>query len=691
MTALAMVLALAGAACYAVGAALQHQQAAKTTAHGLHPRLLARLARRPRWLAGIVANLAGAGLHVLALSLAPLALIQPIGVMTVAFAVPAGALLRRRRPQAGELVAAGAVSAGLALLMSTLRAPTEVPALQFLDVVPLAGAVVAVLGIASLVVRRIDGPVRTIVLATGAGLAFGVTSAMLRPIMFTFTASGLSFTLAWFVLAALAVAGIGMLLQQSSFQTGRLGLAIAVITVMDPLAAIGVGAGLLHQPVHVGSVAATVSAVVLVMGGVALLCRRFRRPYPTATDAAAALRPSSSGLRVLIGADTYPPHVNGAAYFSHRLAHGLAARGHEVHVCCPSADGDAGVERDGPVYVHRVRSMRTPFHRSFHVGSPAHVRTDVGRVLAEVRPDVVHVQNHFLVGRALASLSGRRGLPLVATNHFMPENLLPYLPLPGPLARLVTRVAWLDLARVFGPAHAVTTPTPTAARLVRASGIGMEVEAVSCGIDLGRFHESDTSGAGTDTKRILFVGRLDVEKHIDDIIDALPAVRRSVEAELVVAGIGNLREPLERRARELGVAEHVTFLGFVPDEDLPALYSSADVFCMPGTAELQSLVTLEAMATGRPVVAADAMALPHLCQDGRNGFLHTPRDSAGLAERVATILADDALRARMGKESLVIAAEHDESSSLRRFEEIYARVTGFELPAQRSVREPVAA
>ncbi|HEX6447320.1 MAG TPA: DMT family transporter [Streptosporangiales bacterium] len=678
-SALAIVLALIGAACYAAGAALQHQQASATTPTGrLRPRLLLELARRPRWLAGVLANGTGCALHVAALSLAPLALVQPIGVMTIALAVPAGALLRRRRPRGGELVGAGVVTSGLALLMTTIRAPHGAPVLSLLDVAPIAGVLAALLAVAALVVRRMTGPARTIVLAVGAGISFGITSALVRPLTHAVATGGIASIASWLTLATVAVAAGGLLMEQSAYQTGRLGLAVAVVTVVDPIAAVIGGATLLHQPAHLASRPVAVAAGLLVVAGVALLSRRFPRGF----DHAAVRRlPAGSGgargLRILIGADTYLPHVNGAAYFTRRLAQGLAARGHEVHVACPSADGDAAVEMDGGVHVHRVRSMRTPFVRDFRVASPVYARADVAHVLAEVRPDVVHVQNHFLVGRTLCRLAGRRGLPLVATNHFMPENLLPYLPLPAPVARLVTRLAWRDLARVFRPAAAVTTPTPTAAQLVAASGIGKRIEAVSCGIDLRRFREQPVASRTGDTKRILFVGRLDAEKHIEDIVDALPAIREKVDAELVVAGKGNLRDALGRRAAARGVGQHVRFLGFVPDADLPALYSTADVFCMPGTAELQSLVTLEAMATGRPVVAADAMALPHLCQDGRNGFLHEPRDVAELGRHVAAILADDDLRRRMGAQSLAIASEHEESRSLRRFEEIYGEVTGY--------------
>lgn len=702
---LAAVVALAGAACYAVGAALQQHQASSIRASaGLDPGLLVRLVQRPRWLAGIAANAVGVGLHVFALSLAPLALVQPIGVMAVVFAVPAGALLRRRRPSGVELVGAGLVSAALGLLVSTLRAQEHVAALAPVEVLPLAAIVVGVLALTALAVRRTRGAARTVVLSSATGIAFGITSALLRPTLHGIAVGGASVAVGAGLLAVVAVAATGLLLEQSSFQAGRLGLAVAVVTVVDPLVAVAAGAGFLHQPVHFTAPWVTAVAALAIVAGVAVLARRLPtrstggdgpRSTPHVETPLAQERPAGSRLRVLIGTDTYPPDVNGAAYYTRRLALGLAARGYDVHVVCPSATGQPALEMVGPVRVHRVRSMRTPFHDEFRVASPGRVRTDVARVLRRVCPDVVHVQNHFLVGRVLCRLAGKRGLPLVATNHFMPDNLLPYLPLPGPAARAVARLAWRDLARVFGPAGALTTPTPTAARLVRASGIGMDVEAVSNGIDLTRFRQRDAGPRGTGERTLLFVGRLDAEKHIDELIDALPAIRTTVDARLVIAGVGGLREALEWRAMERGVAEHVDFLGFVSDDDLPGLYASADVFCMPGTAELQSLATLEAMATGCPVVAADAMALPHLCQHGRNGFLHQPHHPDELAERITAVLTDDALAERMGKESRAIAGEHDETRSLQRIEEIYAEVTRLPVSAWRTddvpEPEPIAA
>ena len=92
---------------------------------------------------------------------------------------------------------------------------------------------------------------------------------------------------------------------------------------------------------------------------------------------------------------------------------------------------------------------------------------------------------------------------------------------------------------------------------------------------------------------------------------------------------------------------------------------------MPGVAELQSLATLEAMAAGTPVIAADAMALPHLVRPGRNGWLYPPGDVGELTARLTALLGDAGLRRRMGAASREIVAEHAIGATLDRFEGLY--------------------
>jgi glycosyltransferase involved in cell wall biosynthesis len=339
------------------------------------------------------------------------------------------------------------------------------------------------------------------------------------------------------------------------------------------------------------------------------------------------------------------------------------------------------VQLDGGLTLHRLQSIRYRMHESLRVCLPWQTLPATRRLLADLRPDVVHVQSHMVIGRGLAYAAGRRGLPLVATNHFMPENVFGYVPLlPRQLHRPAGRLAWRDLATVFGRADRITAPTPRAVELLTGA-TGLTAEAVSCGIESDRYWQATQDAAATADPVILFVGRLDQEKHIDELIAAFARLPRSTRARLEIVGDGDQHAALERLADQLEVRDRVTFHGHVSDAELLSAYGRAAVFCMPGIAELQSLVTLEAMSAGKPVVAANAMALPHLVQPGQNGWLYTPGDIGELALRLATLVADPALRQRMGRRSREIVAGHAFDATLDRFEGIYAAVTaGRRLP-----------
>ncbi|MFC7588955.1 glycosyltransferase [Nonomuraea antimicrobica] len=398
-------------------------------------------------------------------------------------------------------------------------------------------------------------------------------------------------------------------------------------------------------------------------------------PLHRVPDVAAVSPAPERPRRVLISTDTYPPDVNGAAYFTHRLATGLAARGNEVHVVCTSEAGPASADVIDGVVVHRLRSAPLLVHPTMRFTVPA--RLD--RLVAAIRPDVLHTQGHFVVGRAAMAAARRAGVPIVATNHFMPDNLFQFVHIPEKLRARAGRLAWRDFNRIFNRADHITTPTPLAAKLLADQGFEREVEPVSCGIDLTRFHPHAEPKSWArkafdlpDRPTVLFVGRLDEEKRLDELVRALPLVLNETDAQVALVGKGNQREELERLARRIGVGDRVFFLGFVADENLPQALAAADVFAMPGVAELQSIATLEAMASGLPVVAADAMALPHLVAG--NGYLFQPGDVISLARHLIAVLGDDDLRAGLGKASRELALTHDDQSSLARFERIYQEV-----------------
>ena len=410
------------------------------------------------------------------------------------------------------------------------------------------------------------------------------------------------------------------------------------------------------------------------------------RPSPadeTVSTGSAAAVTGGGRRRILIGTDTYPPDVNGAGYFTQRLATGLFDRGNEVHVITVSDTGKPYRHVVDGVTVHRLKSVSARVYPNQRIVLPGATVAAVDRIFDRVRPDVTHMQSHFVVGRACLRVSKRRRLPVMATNHFMPEPLLHHVPVPQKVRDWAATRAWNDAARVFSRADYVSTPTPLAARHFADRGFNGDIDAISCGIDLSRFRPREGEAASVrahfglpDRKTVVFVGRLDQEKRIDQLIRAVPALRRRQDAQLVIAGVGPYWERLKTLAADLGVSAYVHLLGFVSDEDLPLVYHTGDVFAIASVAELQSIVTLEAMASGLPVVGADAVALPHLIKNGRNGYLFDPGDVEGLGARLEAILASPRDLESMGAESRKMADEHEHGRSLERFEAVYDRLCG---------------
>ncbi|MFC1927719.1 glycosyltransferase [Chloroflexota bacterium] len=385
-------------------------------------------------------------------------------------------------------------------------------------------------------------------------------------------------------------------------------------------------------------------------------------------------------MKILTATDTYYPDVNGAAYFTYRLATLLTRRGHNVFVMCPSRSFKNTISNDEAVAVYGIRSIHLPVYQDFRI-SPLSIFGTIRRVIREISPDIVHIQNHFLIGKEAVSAAKKLGIPVMGTNHFMPENLTHYLHLPGIAERWLQRFAWRQFVRVFEQLDFVTTPTRTAAALLAKAGLRKKVVPVSCGIDLERFKPTNDGAylrrrfaIPTDKPVLLYVGRLDKEKKIDMILRALPDISRVTSVHLVLAGIGKEKRNLEELAEKLGIQHAVTFAGFVPDGDLQNIYGVADLFVTAGVAELQSIVTMEAMASGLPVVAVNAMALPELVHDGENGYLFSDGDSQMFAEKVIAILSNRAMRAKMSEKSLEIIKDHDINRIVEKYESIYSEI-----------------
>ncbi|WP_139417252.1 glycosyltransferase [Agromyces laixinhei] len=403
------------------------------------------------------------------------------------------------------------------------------------------------------------------------------------------------------------------------------------------------------------------------------------RNYPNVSDTPGASTADTAGaaperpLTVLIGADTFAPDVNGAARFAERLAAGLAERGHDVHVMAPAGSRKHGtwkeVHEGQQITAHRLLSWRWYPHDWLRFALPWRIKQNSARVIDRVGPDVVHFQSHIITGRGLSIEAQKRGIRIVGTNHFMPENMLEFTLLPRAWQEWAVGLAWKAAGRTFGRAEAVTTPTRKAAQFLEKHTDLVGVHAISCGIDA---HKYSPNWEPRTENRILFVGRVTGEKQIDVLLRALTLLPKELDAKVEIVGGGDQKRHLEHMAADLGIADRVTFTGYVTDEQLREAYHRASVLAMPSIAELQSIVTMEAMASALPVVAANAMALPHLVHDGENGYLFEPGSAEDLAAKLRTVLEASPDDYRALKEgSIRLIAAHDIQRTISTFESLY--------------------
>lgn len=376
----------------------------------------------------------------------------------------------------------------------------------------------------------------------------------------------------------------------------------------------------------------------------------------------------------MIGGDTFAPDINGSASFMKRLAVELTKRGHEVHVVAPAPDRHHGSRmetHDGvEMMAHRLRSWRWLPHPWLRFALPWEAKAEARRLVDEVKPDVVHFQSHIIIGRGLAPAAKAKGIRLIGTNHTMAENIAQHVTiLPPPFLRMLIASQWKAAAAVYSLADVVTTPTKRSSDYFEEMTGLRGVHSISNGIDAANYVPSYEPRTAN---RIVFVGRLDEEKCIHELLQAFALLDADLGAELDVIGTGEDRNRLERLSKELGIADRVTFHGKISDEALRDILTHGAVFAMPSRAELQCIAAMEAMASALPVVAADAMALPHLVHPGENGYLYEPGDITGFAAHLTSVLtASPEEYTAMKKASQRIVAKHDLQYTVDIFEALY--------------------
>ncbi len=380
-------------------------------------------------------------------------------------------------------------------------------------------------------------------------------------------------------------------------------------------------------------------------------------------------------MRILFVSETYYPHLNGVYYFVCRLAPLLQERGHQVAVIAPSENTVFAKKRIDNIDVYVMPSLPIVVYPKLRFTTPLMLKFRIKGIIENFQPDVIHIQDHFILGKAVVGLNKKFNIPLIATNHFMPENLTSLVKNQTAKA-MFEQALWARFSGVFNQAAIITTPTAFGAELIRPR-LAKKVVPISSGIDLHQFNPPGQKPgirakySIPDKPVLLYVGRLDPEKRIEEILEAVAVAVKQLDFCFVVVGKGLRKPVLEQLAKDLNIENNVVFTGFVPDEDLPYLYKLSRCFIIASRAELLSLVTLQAMACGLPVIAVNAGALTELVQEGENGYLFETGDAAKIVASLLHLFTNDALHNSMSQKSTAISKEHDIHKTVLSFEKLY--------------------
>jgi 1,2-diacylglycerol 3-alpha-glucosyltransferase len=355
-------------------------------------------------------------------------------------------------------------------------------------------------------------------------------------------------------------------------------------------------------------------------------------------------------MKIAIYSDTYPPQVNGVASFAEKTARALTERGHNVQVFSTNV----------------IPSL--PFW-----GYPGErILLPLGFSLPKVwkfKPDVIHTHTPLGIGWEAIYVSKLLRVPVVGTHHTFYDHYLRYV---GMDYEFTKKMSWLYTVAYYNRCDFVMSPSRSLADFLIAHGLRRPTEIVPNCIDTDLFRPGENEKTG---KTLVYMGRLGHEKSIDVVLRAFAILRKEFPGvELAIVGDGPERATLEGLARELGICDSVRFLGVKRGAELVHALQESDIFLTASASDNMPLSILEAMATGLPVVGANALGIPEIVRDGADGFLCAPFSPESMAEKTAILLRDPAMRKKFSESAHLAAQNYSRARVAENLENIYTKV-----------------
>ncbi len=378
-------------------------------------------------------------------------------------------------------------------------------------------------------------------------------------------------------------------------------------------------------------------------------------------------------LNIAFYTDSYHPAVDGVVTSIDNFAAELERRGHKVYIFT------AG-KKDGSESAYNVffaKGVRFKKYPQYTFAVFPYLSASRARKL---KIDMVHAHTPFSMGISGLMASKVNRVPIVGSFHtlFTDKSVIrEYVSENSFISNMANRYSWSYARFFYNKCDVVTAPSRAIEELLHRHRI-MDTRVVENGVNTRLFSPSVSGRAvrrmlvGESKKKVvMYVGRVSIEKRLDVMINAARLLRKS-DLIFVIIGGGPSLEHYKSLVRHHGLDGMFRFLGFIDNAKLPEYYAASDVFCIPSTFETQGIVSIEAMACGKPVVGADYLALKELIKNGYNGEKFTPDDARDCATKIEKVIND------IGRYKGMVATAkmYSIESTTDRLLGVYEKITG---------------
>ncbi|MBC7331276.1 MAG: glycosyltransferase family 4 protein [Synergistetes bacterium] len=333
-------------------------------------------------------------------------------------------------------------------------------------------------------------------------------------------------------------------------------------------------------------------------------------------------------MRIAFFTENYFPMISGVSMSIRMFKEALEEEGHEVYVFAPSYNRRG---KDIEERVIRLPHMPFKIHQS-PIVLPA---TSWKQFLPPfLNLDIIHTHHPFFLGRVALFWARALKIPIVYTFHTLYDAYVHYAPLKREVA-----VAFLRryVKKFANQVDLVIAPSFSVKRFLIDRGVRKPIKVIPTGIKWEEFREDVPERR---ERNLLFVGRLGEEKNVPFLFRVLSKIR-DCEWKAVFVGDGPDKSRFIKQVRECGLGDRISFTGMLPPEELRRLYKTSYLFVFSSLTETQGIVILEAMASGLPVVALNALGISDFIHSGYTGFL--AEDEEDFAFKLRLLLENEEL------------------------------------------------